>query len=35
MMYQEIFVQPKQDVLTNLKEKEKDFEELFHVGTKR
>lgn len=33
MIYKEIFVQPKQQKLSDLKEKEKDFEELFHRGT--
>jgi hypothetical protein len=31
-MYKEIFVQPKADALMELKEKEKDFEALFHKG---
>jgi hypothetical protein len=32
MMYREIFVQPKTNALQELKEKEKDFEALFHKG---
>jgi hypothetical protein len=32
MMYKEIFVQPKANALLELKEKEKDFEALFHKG---
>ena len=32
MMYKEIFVQPKANALMELKEKEKDFEALFHKG---
>lgn len=31
-MYQEIFVAPKEDVLHQLKEKERAFEHLFHTG---
>lgn len=31
-MYKEIFVQPKATALLELKEKEKDFENLFHKG---
>jgi len=31
-MYKDIFVQPKADALLELKEKEKDFEALFHKG---
>ncbi|CAK84978.1 unnamed protein product (macronuclear) [Paramecium tetraurelia] len=31
-MYKDIFVQPKADALQELKEKEKDFEALFHKG---
>lgn len=31
-MYKDIFVQPKADALEELKEKEKDFEALFHKG---
>ena len=32
-MYKDIFVAPKEKILTELKEKEKDFEKLFHHGT--
>jgi len=32
-MYKEIFVEPKEKKLSELKEKEKDFENLFHGGT--
>ncbi|KRW98401.1 hypothetical protein PPERSA_12880 [Pseudocohnilembus persalinus] len=35
IMYKEIFVQPKQNRLNNLKEKEREFEELFHTGTQK
>ena len=35
LMYKEIFVQPKEVILSGLKEKEKDFEDLFHTGTQR
>lgn len=34
-MFKEIFVQPKEKILNSLKDKEKDFEELFHSGTQK